>query len=156
MGMLKWGDEAWLCSRVEGIKGGCAREWGAVKDYRAGEKEASRVQGGGGTILTGRFLPDPESLWILGSNPSLHQAKATSLSSADCLGIWKPICKYYSEKKLCVNGKLCAHRSPNFHWFLVFSSINPKCAFHFIFPAFEDICLAFALYDGEGGKGVPS
>ena len=74
------------------------------------------------------------------------------LSPAACLKTWKPICKCTVKKK-CINGKLCAHQSPNFSWLLVFSSINPKCAFHFIFPPFEDICLAFALWDWEGGQG---
>ena len=72
------------------------------------------------------------------------------------LGSGSQFAKATVKQKKCINGELCAHQSSNFHWCLVFSSINPKCAFHFIFPPFENICLAFALGDWEGGREVTS
>ena len=137
-------DQGWECWRV-GDEG-----W---ERWRVGDQDCRQR----GSRLHRSVSARSCRLWLPDLDPSLYHILffLTSLFYL-LLPVWKSRSQFAStmvKKKKCINGKLCAHQSPNFSWFLVFSSINPKCAFHFIFPPFEDICLAFALWDWEGGQG---
>lgn len=143
--MQKVEDQRWECWRVGDEGWECWR----VRDQDCRHRDLG---------CTGPFLPDPAGFGCLTqTHRFVVHSSFSHLSSISCCLFETLESQFASatvkKKKKCINGKLCAHQSPNFSWFLVFSSINPKCAFHFIFPPFEDICLAFALWDWEGGQG---